>query len=242
VFGEKQKRGKSNKQVKDVQTAIAEYIDESGTTNDNVQETIVKPAMIEYFDVPDTTNDNGQETIVKPPIDEKVALELKIRAIYQMIENSFTLFIWFTEGAKTIQELLTEDVALDYGKIRECKEDHVIYHCYLALNSDGIDITNLAQTEIEDIKSRVDEQLDLLRSIYRLDSPDIQESINNIYSNIKSVMKGLDIKLKEEKEKFRITDSGFCPKDFIDNEKVLEIIRKHLTPKEEEKNLFGDLH
>ncbi len=241
VFGEKPKRGKSNKQIKDVQTAMAEYIDESGTTNDNGQETIVKPAMVEYFDVPDTTNDNGQETIVKPPIDEKVALELKIRAIYQMIENSFTLFIWFTEGAKTIQELLTEDVALDYGKIRECNEDHVIYHCYLALNSNGIDITNLAQTEIEDIKSRVDEQLDLLRSIYRLDSPDIRESINNIYSNIKSVMKGLGGKLKEEKEKFRITDSGFCPKDFIDNEKVLEIIRKHLTPKEEEKNLFGEV-
>ena len=54
-------------------------------------------------------------------------------------------------------------------------------------------------------------------------------------------MKGLDGKLKEEKEKFRITDSGFCPKDFIDNEKVLEIIRKHLTPKEEEKNLFGEV-
>ena len=211
VFGEKQKRGKQNKQVKDVQTAMVEYAD---------------------------TNDNGP---VKPPIDEKVALELKIRAIYRMIENSFTLFIWFTEGAKTIQELLMEDVALDYGKIRECKEDHVIYHCYLALNSNGIDITNLAQTEIEDIKLRVDEQLDLLRSIYRLDSPDIQESINNIYSNIKSAMKGLGGKLKEEEKKFRITDTGFCPKDFIDNEKVLEIIRKHLTPKEEEKNLFGEV-
>ena len=211
VFGEKQKRGKQNKQVKDVQTAMVEYAD---------------------------TNDNGP---VKPPIDEKVALELKIRAIYRMIENSFTLFIWFTEGAKTIQELLMEDVALDYGKIRECKEDHVIYHCYLALNSNGIDITNLGQTEIEDIKLRVDEQLDLLRSIYRLDSPDIQESINNIYSNIKSVMKGLGGKLKDEEKKFRITDTGFCPKDFIDNEKVLEIIRKHLTPKEEEKNLFGEV-
>lgn len=213
VFGEKQKRGKQNKQVKDVQSAMAEYAD----------------------------TDANQEETVKPPIDEKVALELKIRAIYRMIENSFTLFIWFTEGAKTIQELLMEDVALDYGKIRECKEDRVIYHCYLALNSNGIDITNLAQTEIEDIKSRVDEQLDLLRSIYRLDSSDIQESINNIYSNIKSVMKGLGGKLKEEKEKFRITDSGFCPKDFIDNEKVLDIIRKHLTPKEEEKNLFGEV-
>jgi hypothetical protein len=211
MFGEKQKRGKQNKQSKYVQSAMAEYVD---------------------------TNDNGP---VKPPIDEKVALELKIRAIYQMIENSFTLFIWFTEGAKTIQELLIEDVALDYSKIRECKEDHVIYHCYLALNTNGIDITNLAQTEIEDIKSRVDEQLDLLRSIYRLDSPDIQESINNIYSNIKSVMNSLGGKLKEEKEKFRITDSGFCPKNFIDNEKVLEIIRKHLTPKEEEKNLFGEV-
>jgi hypothetical protein len=218
VFGEKQKRGKQNKKVKDVQSAMAEYIDEL-----------------------DTTNDNSQEDIVKPQIDEKVSLELKIRAIYQMIENSFTLFIWFTEGEKTIQELLIEDITLDYDKIRECKEDHVIYHCYLALNSNSINITNLSQTELKDIKLHVDEQLDLMRSIYRLDSADIRESINNIYNNIKSVMNGLGGKMKEEKEKFRITDSGFCPKDFIDNEKVLEIIRKHLTPKEEEKNLFGEV-
>ena len=54
-------------------------------------------------------------------------------------------------------------------------------------------------------------------------------------------MKGLGGKLKDEEKKFRITDTGFCPKDFIDNEKVLEIIRKHLTPKEEEKNLFGEV-
>jgi superfamily II DNA or RNA helicase len=218
VFGEKQKRGKQNKKVKDVQSAMAEYVDEL-----------------------DTTNDNSQEDIVKPQIDEKVSLELKIRAIYQIIENSFTLFIWFTEGEKTIQELLIEDITLDYDKIRECKEDHVIYHCYLALNSNSINITNLSQTELEDIKLHVDEQLNLMRSIYRLDSLEIRESINNIYNNIKSVMNGLGGKMKEEKEKFRITDSGFCPKDFIDNEKVLEIIRKHLTPKEEEKNLFGEV-
>lgn len=223
VFGEKTKtksKGKAYKHVAVVHNPSITYGDVNSTQVENT-----------------STNIQAQQ----PVIDNKIALELKINAIYKTIENSFTLFIWFSDGTKTIQDLLSNNVALDYDKIRNCEDDHVIYHCYLALNSQDISISNLEQTDLHTLKERVDEQLDLLRSIYTLDSADIKDSINNIYSDIKSVMKSLGGKLKEEKEKFRITDSRFCPKDFIDNENVLEIIRKHLTPKEKEKNLFGEV-
>ena len=56
-------------------------------------------------------------------------------------------------------------------------------------------------------------------------------------------MKKLKSQLKIEKESFTDTSSGFCPVAFTDekNEKVLEIVRKYLTPKDSERTLFGEV-
>jgi hypothetical protein len=48
--------------------------------------------------------------------------------------------------------------------------------------------------------------------------------------------------LKEEKDAFKDKSLNECPDDFlIKNEKVLDIIRKYLTPKDSEKKLFGEV-
>jgi site-specific DNA-methyltransferase (adenine-specific) len=67
--------------------------------------------------------------------------------------------------------------------------------------------------------------------------------INKLFDNIKEEMKGLKEKLDNEKRTFANSESAKgCPPDFfINNEKVLETIRKYLSPKENEKNLFGEV-
>ena len=56
-------------------------------------------------------------------------------------------------------------------------------------------------------------------------------------------MKKLKSLLKVEKESFTGASSGFCPVAFTDekNKKVLEIVRKYLTPKDSERTLFGEV-
>jgi len=61
-----------------------------------------------------------------------------------------------------------------------------------------------------------------------------------MFNNIKRDFSMLKTKIETEKKTFE-TSNTFCPDTFIKNEKVLEIIRKNLTPKEEEKNLFGEV-
>ena len=63
---------------------------------------------------------------------------------------------------------------------------------------------------------------------------------NNLCDNIKEGLDDMPKKLMNEKGMFR-DSSDFCPEHFIRNEKVLDIIRKNLTPKEEEKNLYGEV-
>ena len=69
------------------------------------------------------------------------------------------------------------------------------------------------------------------------------EELNNLFNNIKREMKNINIteKLNNEKLMFKNNSLDVCPEDFIGNEKVLDIIRKYLTPKESEKKLFGEV-
>ena len=70
--------------------------------------------------------------------------------------------------------------------------------------------------------------------------------INNLFTIIKDEMGRLKSQLDNEKKDFinnPSPDTNFCPALFNDkkNEKVLEIIRERLTPKKEEKKLFGEV-
>lgn len=173
-------------------------------------------------------------------VDDKTQIDIKLNAVTKMINNLFGMLCLFSENTN-LDDVLSGEVDIDYERVRMCEDADIMHYCYLALNSAEINVSNLHKTPIEKIKEQVDKQLELLRSIYGLNSEELKESMNNLYDNIKSTMKELPEKLEEEKNKFQGLDTGFCPKDFIDNEKVLEIVRKHLTPKEEEKNLFGEV-
>jgi hypothetical protein len=71
-----------------------------------------------------------------------------------------------------------------------------------------------------------------------------KNEVNNLYVIIKEEMSSLKERTKKEVDAFQGEPLENCPETFINikgNEKVLEIIRKNLTPKENEKNLFGEV-
>ena len=70
-----------------------------------------------------------------------------------------------------------------------------------------------------------------------------QTEINNLYDNIKKEMKKTKLieQLEKEKDAFKDKPLDECPENFIKNKKVLDIVRKYLTPKDSEKKLFGEV-
>jgi len=74
-----------------------------------------------------------------------------------------------------------------------------------------------------------------------------EPEINKLFDNIKEEMGKLSQRIEEEKEGFHDTNeeskSNICSEFFksTGNEKVLETIRKYLTPKDNERKLFGEV-
>ena len=98
---------------------------------------------------------------------------------------------------------------------------------------------NLKGIHEDYIRQNIEKNIDLIK--FLLDNQKDGE-INNLFDNIKEEMKGLKGKLDNEKRAFNNADLKGCPPNFfIDNEKVLETIRKYLSPKDNEKNLFGEV-
>ena len=103
----------------------------------------------------------------------------------------------------------------------------------------------LEQMDPEFINGFLQKNIALIQFLLKQQSKDKHE-INNLYDNIKKEMKKTKLtdQLKEEKDAFKDTPLNECPEDFIKNvknEKVLDIIRKYLTPKDSEKKLFGEV-
>ena len=73
-----------------------------------------------------------------------------------------------------------------------------------------------------------------------------KNELNNLFTYIKGEMKGLGQRIEKEKEGFdeeTKEDSDICSEFFKTdgNEKVLETIRRYLTPKDSERKLFGEV-
>lgn len=104
--------------------------------------------------------------------------------------------------------------------------------------------TNFELEKMDDdfINGVLQKNIALIQFLLENQSTDKHE-INNLYDNIKKEMKKpkLTDQLKEEKDAFKDKSLNECPDDFIKNEKVLDIIRKYLTPKDSEKKLFGEV-
>jgi hypothetical protein len=100
----------------------------------------------------------------------------------------------------------------------------------------------LEQMDTEFIKGFLSQNIALIQFLLDQQSKD-QREINNLYDNIKKEMKKpkLTDQFKEEKDAFKDTPPDECPENFIKNDKVLDIVRKYLTPKDSEKKLFGEV-
>jgi len=100
----------------------------------------------------------------------------------------------------------------------------------------------LEQMDTEFIKGFLSQNIALIQFLLKQQSSDKHE-INNLYDNIKKEMKKPKLieQLKEEKDAFKDTPPDECPENFIKHEKVLDIVRKYLTPKDSEKKLFGEV-
>jgi hypothetical protein len=97
---------------------------------------------------------------------------------------------------------------------------------------------NLKNMNDKFIKTYIKKHVDLL--VFLIDKQTNMELIN-LFNNIKEKMKELKEKINKEKSLFEGIPLDECPEVFIDNETVLDTIRKYLTPKESEKKLFGEV-
>ena len=77
--------------------------------------------------------------------------------------------------------------------------------------------------------------------IQMLISNQSNDELNKLYVNIKEEMSSLKERTKTEMEAFQDASLENCPEMFIENKKVLDTIRKYLTPKESEKKIFGEV-
>ena len=117
------------------------------------------------------------------------------------------------------------------------------YDTLKALEKDAIQLSNavafdISQLEKREIRDKIDRQFKIIRYLMT-EVPDGKLVINNLYQYIKGNMDKNKQRLIGDS--FNYVETGFCPTDFINNENVLEIIRKHLTPDKSAKHLFGEV-
>ena len=169
------------------------------------------------------------------------------KSMAKLIRNMLSIYVLFSESSSShsdVEELeyfLQEKTRLDYDAIRACDDDDSMYYCYSVFSTFKKNpIENFRQASDEYIRDVINKQIKLIRFVYSISSS--QEEIINLYKDIKENMKTAKLKRKLEKEQAAFSDmSQFCPTSFLENEKVLEIIRTYLTPKEIEKKLFGEV-
>ena len=92
-------------------------------------------------------------------------------------------------------------------------------------------------------EEQIEEQLKLVKFIYTYNGEHSKKALNKLYGYISNDMKKLKSLLKIEQESFAGTSSEVCPAKFtnVNNDKVLELVRKYLTPKDSERTLFGEV-
>jgi hypothetical protein len=94
----------------------------------------------------------------------------------------------------------------------------------------------------EMIRNIILKKLELIKFLIKNQTDKFE--INNLFDNIKERMGKLKGQLNDEKNAFinNPDSSQFCPALYVkENNKVLDIIRQYLTPKKEEKKLFGEV-
>lgn len=170
------------------------------------------------------------------------SLVVDMATLAKSIRNTLSVFLLFSlDESKTgdeiteLQYFLREPDSLDYNAIRMCSDDNIMYYCYLLIDQELDMLSN------EDIRNKIRKYLSFIEFVYNYSS-ESNEDLINLYRDIKENMKTSKLKRKLKQEQLSFSDtSQFCPTSFLENEKVLEIIHKYLTPKESEKQSFGEV-
>ena len=105
--------------------------------------------------------------------------------------------------------------------------------------SNTYDLDNIADEQIRNIIIKNIELINFL-----IGKQTDKKELNNLFDNIKEEMGKLKEQLNDEKNAFinNPNQSDFCPTLYSkENDKVLDLIRKYLTPKNEEKKMFGEV-
>jgi hypothetical protein len=166
--------------------------------------------------------------------------------IVEQIQNTFSLYILFNSNV-TLAEIIKDNDALtraQISKIRTCTDDDILYYCYLLVSEYNI---NEISDEITDekIQEIINNHTEIIRFLVQ-NHESVKNPIETLFNNIKDEMRPLQEKLKLEAVLFKETSlknaQSFCPAIYTEKHtSVLEIIRKYLTPKKDEKKLFGEV-
>lgn len=185
--------------------------------------------------LPKTQNEQCEPT-------DDIMEDFDMKTLTKIIRNTLSVYILFSsdendsEDERTqLEYFLREPDSLQYDDIRMCSDETIMYYCYLLV---GQKLDSLSNDEIQYM---IRKNLRLIEFVYNYSS-ESNEEIINLYRDIKENMKTAKLKRKLKQEQIAFSDtSQFCPTTFLENEKVLEIIHKYLTPKESEKQLFGEV-
>jgi len=185
------------------------------------------------------------EKLEKPEL-KKIPKELKDK--YEEVSNFlndcimlFAIFkdnynITFTRGNKKQSEDLKKEI-LDFFSqdiediVELCDgndvDDDKIINCHL------YNILRSPKIDLKELTKRFSELKSALKGIFNIILE--KDDFFNIYVNCIEEMK----KVKNDAQQLKNKEP--CAEDFIKDEKVLEIIRKRLSVREEEKNLYGEV-
>ena len=175
--------------------------------------------------------------------EEAKLLKDRFKNIAEQIQNTFSLYILFNSNV-TLSEIIKDNDALtseQISKIKQCKDDDILYYCYLLM--DETDIDELSDEIVQEI---INNHTSIIRFLVQNHQESVKNPIETLFNTIKDEMRPLKEKLKVEADAFKRTSltnaQAFCPAIYsIENKSVLEIIRQYLTPKVKEKHLFGEV-
>lgn len=222
-----------------------------------------KPDILKKGQDNSNSNSSDNKSVNKPSVsneeyDDENPNETDIyNAITEYIKSLFSLYILFYDDKehckdfKDLEKRISKPIYIsDYENL--CKHDNKILECYLKFIIDSKTKSN----EMDDIKVDIINQFkDQFKKILsNLEGKDIQkEELNKFYCFIFDKINMLKESAQSDGEKIesrcsKITEQSGGGRNktqkephLIENETVLETIRKYLSVRDEEKKLFGEV-
>jgi hypothetical protein len=169
---------------------------------------------------------------------EEIDIKFKRQEIVNFMNDFITLFILFKKNNK---ELTSKNVKTDFTTFFNQKITDITELCSQKINDDdntlNCHLLFVLMSKVGDDKVKLDSEFKIFKSkikeffIELMNKDEFMTLYNARYN---------DIKLIEGSTKQMISEKP-CSDKFIKNENVLELIRKRLTIRKEQKDLFGEV-